>query len=670
MYMSGSGSILRAEMISNPTDLPYEIDGSFHVSPSGLAHWRPILEQLGVPFREMENIERKAQLAGVPFQIELQSSGIVREEALFQALAAHLGLPFDAEIAPESLFLPEGKGLEALRLPYGTGPVIALKDRGRTTYLVAPERLDISAMQRFLKQHNDIASCIRIVPPTVLRNALRYRAKESLARMAVNGLFEAMPEFSARNVLNAWQGFALGSVGAILVMLVVLAPSSALIGLHLLLSVLFLACVLLRVAVSQEARQPSPPTSLTAMRPDEMPVYTVLVALYREAEVVPDLLVALGRLVWPRSKLEIKLVCESDDHETLAAIRAQQLRSYIEVIEVPPCGPRTKPKALSFALPLATGEFVVLFDAEDRPHPFQLVEAWERFRSESDDLACLQAPLVITNKGESWIASMFAFEYAALFRGILPWLAKRGLVLPLGGTSNHFRRAVLERVGGWDPCNVTEDADLGLRLARMGYKTGTISLPTYEDAPATARIWLPQRTRWFKGWMQTWLVHMRDVPRLYRELGRTSFLITQILTLGMWISALAYIGFPISAGTMLTIMAIQGDFLSHYTALLALDIVNVVFGHGAFLALGWRALPKTEQQGLWWHMLCIPFYWLLLSAAAWRALWQLYRCPHAWEKTPHRPSRWKTREVQRRKPGPNPTMVGSSSPIASSSRPA
>jgi len=669
MYMGGASGVLRAEKMSGRGDFPCRNE-PLDVSPSGLADWQPILERLGVAYREMQDIERRAKLAGVPYQIELQCSGAVGERALFRALAAHLDLPFDDEIAPETIFLPEEKGLEALRLPYGIGPVIALEDADRTIYLVAPERLDIAAMQRFLRKHREIADRIRIVAPSVLRRALRNRSSERLSRMAINGLFEAKPEFSARHVLNGWQGVAVGSIGALIIVAFALAPFSALVILHLLLSVLFLACVLLRVAVSQEAREPSPPAVLTTMRPAEMPVYTVLVALYREADVVPELLLSLGRIVWPRSKLEIKLVCESDDTETLAAIRAQELHSYIEVIEVPPHGPRTKPKALSYALPLVTGEFVVLFDAEDRPHPMQLVEAWERFRSnDSGDLACLQAPLMITNRGESWIASMFAFEYAALFRGILPWLAKRDLVLPLGGTSNHFRRALLERVGGWDPCNVTEDADLGLRLARMGYKTGTISSPTYEDAPTTACIWLPQRTRWFKGWMQTWLVHMRDVPRLYRELGRTSFLVTQILTMGMWVSALAYAAFPISAAVLLVIMLAQDNPVNHYTALLALDAVNVIFGHGAFLALGWRTLPKTEQHGLWRHMMWIPVYWALLSAAAWRALWQLYRCPHVWEKTPHRPSLWKLRDIQRRKLAPNPTSLGSSSPIASSSRP-
>lgn len=191
---------------------------------------------------------------------------------------------------------------------------------------------------------------------------------------------------------------------------------------------------------------------------------------------------------------------------------------------------------------------------------------------------------------------------------------------------------------------MTEDADLGLRLVRWGYRTGTITYPTYEDAPTSIRVWLPQRTRWFKGWAQTWLVHMRDVRQLYRDLGPASFLVTQVLTAGMLVSALAYSVFAA------TILWICGLLLLGYVptmpnlAFLTLDSVNIVCGHAAFLALGWWTLPKTERRDFWKLVLWTPVYWVLLSAAAWRAVWQLYRCPHAWEKTPHKPSRVSRRQ--------------------------
>ena len=186
-----------------------------------------------------------------------------------------------------------------------------------------------------------------------------------------------------------------------------------------------------------------------------------------------------------------------------AATRVLRGRLGYEIVVVPQGGPRTKPKALSFALPLARGEFVTVYDAEDRPHPGQLREAHATFATAGPELACVQASLVIDNASAGWLPLMFAVEYAALFDGLLPTLAAHAMPLPLGGTSNHFRRAALEAVGGWDPFNVTEDADLGLRFARFGYRALTMPLATHEDAPVTFRAWLNQRTRWFKGWMQT-----------------------------------------------------------------------------------------------------------------------------------------------------------------------
>jgi cellulose synthase/poly-beta-1,6-N-acetylglucosamine synthase-like glycosyltransferase len=366
-----------------------------------------------------------------------------------------------------------------------------------------------------------------------------------------------------------------------------------------------------------------------------MPVYSVLVALYREAEIVPDLLVALGRIVWPRGKLEIKLVCEADDRETLAALRAHTLQSFIEIVEVPPGTPRTKPKALAYALPMTTGEFIVLYDAEDRPHPLQLVEAWQCFMASDEYLACLQAPLAVTNFRRGPLARMFAFEYAALFRGLLPWLARRRLVLPLGGTSTHFRREALEAVGRWDPFNVTEDADLGLRLARHGYRVDTISRPTYEDAPENLANWLPQRTRWFKGWMQTWLVHMRHPRRLWRDLGPASFITTQTLCAGMVISSIAHPVFLWSLGYVSLVFIRHTAISPLQSTILALDILNIALGYLTFLLLGRRTLLAKERLSFWRTILLTPVYWILMSVAAWRALWKLYRDPYHWEKTHH-----------------------------------
>lgn len=349
----------------------------------------------------------------------------------------------------------------------------------------------------------------------------------------------------------------------------------------------------------------------------------------------------------PRDRLEIRLACEADDTATLDAIKACGLPAHIQIIEVPPAGPRTKPKALAYALQMVGGEFVALYDAEDEPHPMQLVEAWLRFRSSGPDLAAVQAPLEISNRDDTLMARMFAFEYAGLFRGILPWLSDRRLMLPLGGTSNHFRRGALDEVGGWDPFNVTEDADLGMRLTRFGYHAEVISCPTLEPAPKHLSVWLPQRTRWFKGWSQTWLVHMRDPALLAKELGSKSFLVAQVLFAGMLASALLH---PVLLVTfaILTVHLVMSHQLDTFgSALLAIDIVNITCGYLAFLLLGWQTMNRTERRGFWKIVLFTPVYWVYLSLAGWRALWYLWRRPHHWDKTPHEP-------VSRTAPYPTP----------------
>ena len=411
----------------------------------------------------------------------------------------------------------------------------------------------------------------------------------------------------------------------------------------------------------------------------------MLVALHHEADVVPDLLAALGRLDWPRSRLEVKLVCEADDAETLAALERHALRSWVEIVRVPPGQPRTKPKALNFALPTCTGELVALYDAEDRPHPQQLRAAWRALRAGGDDLACVQAPLQIANAGFGVLPFMFRIEFAAQFRGLLPWLAGHDLLIPLGGTSNHFRRAALEEVGGWDPHNVTEDADLGVRLARFGYRVGVIDPPTLEDAPETFPVWFRQRTRWFKGFLQTWLVHMRTPLRLYRELGPGSFTIFHLMIGGVVASALLH---PLLLATTLGLavrLVVDRGLPPHEMLILGLAMMNVLGGYGAQLLLSWASLEPRERAGFWKAALLTPAYWMLLSAVGYRAVWELARNPHHWAKTPHLRYRREALPERRQRAAPllarlaghlptmsapEQTILPSSLPMAPSSRPA
>ena len=242
----------------------------------------------------------------------------------------------------------------------------------------------------------------------------------------------------------------------------------------------------------------------------ELPVYTLLVPLYREANMLGGLTRALSRLDYPAAKLDIKLILEAVDAETIAAARALDLPGNVEILVVPDLHPRTKPKALNYALPFARGDYLVIYDAEDRPERDQLRKALAAFRQGPPNLACLQSKLNLYNADDNWLTRQFTIEYGALFDGLLPALDRLRLPIPLGGTSNHFRVAALKWLMAWDPFNVTEDADLGTRLARSGYRCQVLSSTTFEEAPVKFVSWLRQRTRWIKGYMQTWLVHMRQ----------------------------------------------------------------------------------------------------------------------------------------------------------------
>ena len=211
---------------------------------------------------------------------------------------------------------------------------------------------------------------------------------------------------------------------------------------------------------------------------------------------------------------------EEDDLETVAAAKALLDGDVpFEIIEVPPGGPRTKPKAANYALAFARGEYLVVYDAEDRPERDQLKKAVATFRASPRQTACLQARLNFYNADHNWLTKMFALDYALWFDTLLPGLDRIGVPMPLGGTSNHFRTSVLRDIGGWDAFNVTEDADIGIRLSQLGYRVSMLDSNTFEEAPVTIGAWLKQRSRWLKGYMQTWLVHMRDPLALVRRTG-------------------------------------------------------------------------------------------------------------------------------------------------------
>lgn len=376
------------------------------------------------------------------------------------------------------------------------------------------------------------------------------------------------------------------------------------------------------------APTPSPPP------PANLPRYSIVVALYDETAILPHLVDRLANLDYPAELLDGYLALEAHDQETINAARALTLPDWLHVLVVPPGVPTTKPRALNHALSVARGELLTVYDAEDEPDPLQLREAAARFGAEDGDLVCLQAPLRIRRLDKSRCASpfldrQFAAEYAALFEITLPAMARMGLPFPLGGTSNHFRVSALRALGGWDAWNVTEDADLGFRIWRRGWRLGVLDRPTYETPPGDLIHWLPQRTRWLKGYMQTLAVHTRSATGMgWRGWSAMT------LTLGAGLASAALHALSVAWLGAFLLMTLMTRHLLE-TPWLGLGVL--VCGAAAALlttAIGARRAGTPFRLR---DMLAAPFYWSLLSLAFAHAFVRLIAEPHRWDKTPHRP---------------------------------
>lgn len=448
---------------------------------------------------------------------------------------------------------------------------------------------------------------------------------------ARDGFHAAHPERSAKRIFFVTQALAFVLLATMFAIAIWFAPRTTFDVLHFGALGIFAAAILFRLLAAASLK----PALSRLAQPAQWPVYTILCPLYREANIAPDLIAAINGLDYPKDALDVKILVEGDDTETIASALAVASAPHIEIVIVPAAAPRTKPKALNAGLARARGEYVTVYDAEDRPHAQQLRAALAAFEDGNDALACVQAPLSIDNAGASWIARQFAAEYAIQFREVLPLLARLGLPLPLGGSSNHFRTAALRAVGGWDAFNVTEDADLGYRLARDGYASSVIGPPTYEEAPVTFKAWFNQRARWIKGHMQTWLVLMRDPVRTAREMGFTAFAAMQLMLGGGLLAAIAH-------GPLAFIILTAA--LSPHDILKPEDFAIAVFGYcvALFAALTACALSNSLRHAR--AALTMPLYWPLSTLAAVKALFDLLLRPHHWSKTAHGVSR-RTRYV-------------------------
>ena len=376
------------------------------------------------------------------------------------------------------------------------------------------------------------------------------------------------------------------------------------------------------------------PEELRAADEAALPTYTILIPLYREAEVIAGLVAGLGRLDYPPEKLDIQLLLEEDDEQTIAAARALELPSHMRPVIVPDSEPKTKPKACNFGLFTCESDLLVIYDAEDRPERDQLKKAALAFRMVPDDVVCLQAKLNYYNQRQNLLTRWFTGEYSVWFDLFLPGLTASHAPIPLGGTSNHFRVEPLKELGGWDPFNVTEDCDLGIRLHKHGWRTAMLDSTTWEEANGRLLSWIRQRSRWVKGYLQTYLVHMRHPLRLLGELGPASFFSFQMIIGGSlacfllnpiyWLMTALWLGThsPVISALFPPSIYLLGSFC-------------LVVGNFVFVYMAVAGCMNRGYHDLVKYAVLTPAYWLLMSIGAYKAVAQIIVRPHYWEKTTH-----------------------------------
>ena len=482
--------------------------------------------------------------------------------------------------------------------------------------------------------------------------AAQFTATECDA--AVHGLRRQAPDCSAVGVLSSGQRIVFASLAVALIAAVIAAPVTTFLVLNVFFASYFLLAVGYRIfLMTVERKTPIANTRASSdCDTDALPVITILAPLYRDAASLEGLAGAIDALDYPQPKKDVKLLLEADDADTLREARRLGLDRRYEVIVAPNVGPRTKPKACNFGLLRARGDIIVIYDAEDQPETDQLLKAAAGFSSGHADLACLQARLNYYNADENWLTRLFTLEYALWFDWLLPALQRLKAPIPLGGTSNFFKTDILRGVGGWDPFNVTEDADLGLRLARLGYRVEMLDSTTFEEANCKTDNWIRQRSRWIKGHMQTWLVHMRRPDAFIKQSGWHGLLSIQLFLAGNAIGALVN---PLLWGAFLYLTFVNGDGLGPNMpkALQILNVLALIIGNSFFILCAVAAPLKRGWRHLCIYGLTAPVYWLLTSLAAYKALWQIVFKPYYWEKTDHMISAMAThRLVQRPQSAP------------------
>jgi cellulose synthase/poly-beta-1,6-N-acetylglucosamine synthase-like glycosyltransferase len=564
----------------------------------------------------------------------LVHAGIVREAELVAILAEQFQLP----LVDLSEYEPDPAALDLIPEPLARHlRVVPIAVDDTTLYLAIADVLDDDTVAA-LREHTHLELRGFLASRNSIDELLQRVHGGEYVTVARSELLRRFPEESANRVIDQPQKVFFVAVLAIWIICLVLWPKTTLIVTMALCSVFYLTTSVYKFKLTYDAlgHQYEVAVSdeeLAALDERDLPMYTILIPLYREAAVVPRLVAGIGGLDYPKTKLDVRLLCEEDDDETIPAIQAMDLPPHFKIVVVPDAQPKTKPKACNYGLLQADGKYVVIFDAEDRPDPDQLKKIVIAFSKVDPSVTCIQAKLNYFNSDQNLLTRWFATEYAMHFDLLLPGLDAQDVPIPLGGTSNHFITDRLIDLAAWDPFNVTEDADLGIRLHKAGYKTAMIDSTTLEEANSELNNWIRQRSRWIKGYIQTWLVHMRHPFKLLRQIGFKSFFSFQMVVGGTFIFLLN----PIFWGLTTVFFFTESGFIRElfpsfifYAAAFQLFIGNFVFMY--------LSVAGSVQRGyfdLAKYALLSPLYWGLMSIAAWKGFLQLFYAPFYWEKTVH-----------------------------------
>lgn len=555
----------------------------------------------------------------------LLSRGFVAEDALYAAMADYWGVG----LVNPTLTLPDPRLIDRLSAERCLSDgLLPFAHAGGATVILTAQPEDFARHRTALTRLFGPV-LMAIAPQRQIETAILQLRGASLAKRAET----RVPDTES---CRHWR---LGAIGprmtlalAALGSLIWLAPSAVLLALSLWAILTLVFSTGLKLAATIAALRPAlpePPEPIIA----RLPIVSVIVALYREGDIACRLIKRLEKLDYPHNLLDVVLAVEADDTVTFKALAKADLPLWMRVITIPDGELRTKPRALNVALDHCRGSIVGVYDAEDAPDPDQIRKVVARFHMRGPDVACLQGILDFYNPHTNWLSRCFTIEYATWFRLMLPGLQRLGVAIPLGGTTLFFRRDVLEKLGGWDAHNVTEDADLGIRLARHGYRTELIETTTGEEANCRPLAWVKQRSRWLKGYMVTYGVHMRDPALLWRQLGPLKFAGFQVLFLCTLSQALLVpvlwsfwalpLGLPHPVGDLLPGSLIYGTFWLFLTT------------EAVTIAMGMVALRRTNHKlSLLW-VPTLHVYYPLAALASYKALFELVKNPFYWDKTSH-----------------------------------